>query len=347
MKTPLESVLLGTAVGDSLGLPAEGLSAQKIARRWPGPWRQRFLFGRGMVSDDTEHTVFVAQCLVQSRGEAADFQRRLAWRLRLWLLGLPAGIGFATLRAIIKLWLGFPPSRSGVFSAGNGPAMRSAVIGIFFAEDPERLKSFVRASTRLTHTDPKAETAALAVALTAAFASKSLANSGNDIATLEQLWRSAGAQDTEWQNLLGHLFACEDRNLSVPDMARVLGLQKGVSGYAYHTAPVALYAWLRHRGDFRTSLEAVLACGGDTDTVGAITGALAALHSPIPADWLAGISDFPISTTYLIDLARALETAQHGGGCPTPSFPWYTLPFRNLFFLAVVLCHGLRRLIPL
>jgi hypothetical protein len=53
-------------------------------------------------------------------------------RLRGWLLSLPAGIGFATLRAILKLWLGFPLNRSGVYSAGNGPAMRVAVIGAFF-----------------------------------------------------------------------------------------------------------------------------------------------------------------------------------------------------------------------
>lgn len=56
-------VLLGTAVGDSIGLPTEGLSPKAIAHRWKGQWRQRLLFGRGMVSDDTEHTVFVGQCL--------------------------------------------------------------------------------------------------------------------------------------------------------------------------------------------------------------------------------------------------------------------------------------------
>lgn len=126
MNSLLENILLGTAVGDSLGLPAEGLSARRIKRRWPGPWRHRFVCGQGMVSDDTEHTVFVAQCLAESPDDSEDFQRKLAWKLRLWLFCLPAGIGFATLRAILKLWLGFPPSRSGVFSAGNGPAMRSA-----------------------------------------------------------------------------------------------------------------------------------------------------------------------------------------------------------------------------
>ena len=129
-------VLTGTAVGDALGLPAEGMSRQRLQRRWHGQWRHRFLFGRGMVSDDTEHTLFVAQALLAHPNDPVAFQRCLAWKLRLWLLGIPAGIGFATLRAILKLWLGFPPTRSGVHSAGNGPAMRSAIIGAYFFDEP-------------------------------------------------------------------------------------------------------------------------------------------------------------------------------------------------------------------
>ena len=156
-------LLLGTAVGDALGLPAEGISRGRIQRMWHGQWRHRFIIGRGMVSDDTEHTLFVAQSLLAYPDDVTKFQRCLAWKLRLWLLGLPAGIGLATLKAILKLWLGFSPSRSGVWSAGNGPAMRSAIIGAYFFEDAKKRRAFVSAATRLTHTDPKAETAALAV----------------------------------------------------------------------------------------------------------------------------------------------------------------------------------------
>src|SRR6185295_5625768 len=86
-------VLLGTAVGDSLGLPAEGMSRQRISARWGGVWRHRFLLGRGMVSYNTEHTLFVSQALHSHPDDPVAFQRCLAWKLRLWLLGLPAGIG--------------------------------------------------------------------------------------------------------------------------------------------------------------------------------------------------------------------------------------------------------------
>ena len=61
-------VLLGTAVGDALGLPAEGLSRARVERMFRGRWRHRLVGRRGMISDDTEHTVFVAQCLLAQVG---------------------------------------------------------------------------------------------------------------------------------------------------------------------------------------------------------------------------------------------------------------------------------------
>ena len=162
-------LLLGTATGDALGLPAEGLSSQRIQKRWKGNWKMRLCFGRGMVSDDTEHTVMVAQTLLEFPDDVAAFQRSLAWRLRWWFLSLPAAVGLATARACVKLWCGFPPTKSGVMSAGNGPAMRAAVIGCFFADDPQRRREFVKAATRITHTDPRAEWGAIAVAEAAAW----------------------------------------------------------------------------------------------------------------------------------------------------------------------------------
>ena len=105
-----------------------------------------------------------------------------------------------------------------------------------------------------------------------------------------------------------------ERQLTVAEFAQSLGLKKGVTGYAYHTVPVALYAWLRHYGDYRAGLEAVLNCGGDTDTVGAITGALLAINSTIPDEWVKGLCDYPISRTYLEQLAHALESHSYRGG---------------------------------
>jgi ADP-ribosyl-[dinitrogen reductase] hydrolase len=338
-------LLLGTAVGDALGLPAEGLSRDRIARKWQGPWRHRLLFGRGMCSDDTEHTLFVAQALLSHPEDPAAFQRCLAWKLRLWLLGVPAGVGLATLRAILKLWVGFPPHRSGVFSAGNGPAMRSAMIGAFFAEDPEKRRAFVAAATRITHTDPKAQTAALAVAEAAAWAT-----SGSE--PVERLLEGLPllGQDNEWQTLCRKLMEALAQGISVASFAESLGLRNGVSGYAYHTVPVTLYAWLRHPANFLAALESALNCGGDTDTVGAIVGALAGAScgdQGIPAEWLTGMAEWPRSIELLRRVARRLADQKAARQPLGPvGYSWPGLIPRNLLFVTVVLIHGFRRLAP-
>lgn len=128
----VEGCLLGTAVGDSIGLPGEGLSRRRLARLYPGELRHRLIFGSGMMSDDTEHTVMVAESLLHHHGEAGPFAEVLGRSFRWWFAAIPPGIGLGTARAMIRLWCGIPASRSGVGSAGNGPAMRSSIIGVFF-----------------------------------------------------------------------------------------------------------------------------------------------------------------------------------------------------------------------
>ena len=50
----IAGAILGTAVGDALGLPREGMSRNRGRRIFGGPlFRHQFVFGRGMMSDDT------------------------------------------------------------------------------------------------------------------------------------------------------------------------------------------------------------------------------------------------------------------------------------------------------
>lgn len=344
-------LLLGTAVGDSLGLPAEGLSRARCRKFFRGEWRQRLLFGRGMLSDDTEHTVFVAQCLLQHPDSLAHFRRTLAWRLRLWLLTLPAGIGFATLRSILKLWLGVPPTRSGVYSAGNGAAMRSAVIGAFFAYDPAALDDYVEASTRLTHTDPRALTGALVVARLAAWAVRNDLLSplavGEVFSILENCTRE---HDTEWEAIVRKMRSAYEQNHSVDELTQQMRIHGGVTGYVYHTVPVAVYSWLINYGDFEKTLTDVLDCGGDTDTVAAIAGALAGVtlgKNTCPTEWREKIFDYPHNASFLKNLGERLARRERVKR--TVRSHLFLLPvllIRNLFFLTVILLHGFRRLLP-
>ncbi len=340
----MRGVLLGTAVGDAVGLPAEGISRRRIGKLFPGRWRHRLLGHYGMLSDDTEHTLFIAQALLAHPDAVERFSRRLGWSLRGWLLSLPAGIGMATGKAIIKLWLGFPPHRSGVYSGGNGAAMRVAPIGAFFADDSDKLAEYVHASTVITHTDPRAEIGALAVARVVAWCFQNNAKERIESETLFQLLRSGG-DNPEWNDLLDKMAEAIAEVKTVAEFADVLGQQKGLSGYVYRSVPVALYAWYRHFGDYEATLSAVFNCGGDTDTVGAITGAMAGAvvgERGIPADWIDGIADWPRGVALLRRVANRLAAREAG---PVP-YCWPAALPRNLLFLLIVLLHGLRRLLP-
>lgn len=340
--------LLGTAVGDSMGLPSEGLSRKRQRRLIPNLEKQHLLFGIGMTSDDTEHTCFVAQSLIESGGQVDGFTRALARRLRYWLLGLPGGVGFATLRAVLKLWLGFPPHRSGVFSAGNGPAMRSAILGVCFGDDADKLREFVRAATRITHTDPKAEYGAFAVALAAHLAATNATIAPQTFqAQLESL---LGEEAREFLQLTRRATESVVRQESTETFADTLKLTKGITGYVYHTVPTALHVWLRNQRDYRAAVTEIIRCGGDTDTTAAIVGGIvgaATGKAGIPSVWLDGLHDWPRTTTWIEALGKQLNQMISTGTHVRPiGLLVVGLLLRNILFFGVVIAHILRRLLP-
>jgi ADP-ribosylglycohydrolase len=348
LRSRFTGLLLGQAVGDALGLPWEGLSRRRAVKMYRTPDHYRFLFGRGMISDDTEHACMTAQALLTHPEDPFLFARSLGWKLKWWLAGLPAGIGFATLRAIMKLWMGVSPSASGVYSAGNGPAMRAPVLGAFFRGDTAALRQFVKASTRLTHTDPKAEEGALVIAYSARWAVNARTGSNDRLHFLDQL--SEEVADPELVNLLEHVARGISMNWSVEEFARSMGLEEGVSGYIYHTVPVVLFGFLRHFGDFDSTVKSIIALGGDADSTGAIAGALAgaaAGYEGISPYLIKGIVDWPRSISWMKQLADRLAVSGPGDATPGQiNLFWPGMIPRNFLFLITVLIHGFRRLLP-
>jgi len=347
--------ILGTAVGDAIGLACEGLSRRRQLKLFPELTGYKLLpFGKGMISDDTEHTCMLAQALIATAGCSVDqverkFAANFGWRLRFWLLGLPAGVGFATLRAILKLWIGFPARYSGVRSAGNGPAMRIALAGVCYGDDVPRLRALVRASTRITHTDPKAEHAAMAVALAAHLAATTLGGieAGHYRDRLAEL---IGPQAGELIGLVEDVTASVAAGEAAADYAERIGCAKGVSGYVIHTVPVALHVWLRRHSDYRGALIETVRLGGDTDTVGAIVGALVGARvgkEGIPPEWLRDLWERPRTLVWMESLGVVLAAAS--AGSISGKSVWLNpvnLMLRNALFIVVVLAHGLRRLLP-
>lgn len=298
--------LLGTAVGDAIGLPFEGMSGAHV-RMLLGekPLRHRLLFGRGLCSDDTEQTVMVLLSLIEADGDPHRFRMALARRLRIWFLLAPAGIGLATLKACLRLLMGFPPNKSGVMSAGNGAAMRSAIIGAWFHDDPVAIRIFSITSSRITHLDMRAIEGAIAVAM----ATAAVINGQDPVEAAK-----AELRTEEWRRPLRK----EDR----------------VTGYVVTTMRAVLEILEAHPDNYRAAIEDAVRRGGDTDTVAAIVGGILGPKvgiGGIPSEWITGLAEFPRSVAWMKRLGP---------------YPWFLIPVRNVLFLLVVLAHGFRRLFP-
>lgn len=333
--------LLGTALGDALGLCCEGMSARAIARRFGRVGRFHLLGRTGYVSDDTEQSALVAQCLAHHPRDPAAFRRRFRRALLGWFLRLPFGIGLATLRACCRILVGL--SRSGVASAGNGAAMRAAVVGVFFRDDPAARREVGATLAQVTHVDPRAVEGALYVAEVAAAAARSPAGA----APAECL--QAGAAVVTEPSLLSALSAARalaERGAPTSEAAEALGN----TGFILHTAALASFCFQRFGADPLAALQEVISAGGDTDSIGAIVGAWAgALHGAagLPAELVAQIHDGPFGPTHLRALAADLEAARAGRPLAPARYSVLAALLRNLLLYPVVLGHGLRRLLPL
>ena len=227
--------------------------------------------------------------------------------------------------------------------------MRSAILAACAWKNPHALGELVRISTRITHTDPRAEEGALAVALAARAALEHGGQLDSDKALAAIRDNVAGK---ELSDALESVQRLVREKADAPALTQMLGIRHGVSGYINQTVPVALFCWARWPGDFRTGIETVIGLGGDTDTTAAITGALiggTAGVGAIPAEWIDGMMERPRSVKWLRRLANALTRAATSNDEKTwsavPLF-WPGLLPRNLLFLLVVLLHGFRRQLP-
>lgn len=167
---------------------------------------------------------------------------------------------------------------------------------------------------------------------------------------LQQLKESLGPEANELITLVTNAANSSKKGDSTESFALSMGLAKGVSGYVYHTVPIALHAWFSHPHDIKNAIISVIKCGGDTDTAAAITGGIigsALGKESIPENWIDNIMEWPQSIHWMEKLSFQLSTCTNTQTKAKPiKLPlWGILP-RNLLFLIIVLLHGLRRLLP-
>jgi ADP-ribosylglycohydrolase len=268
------NVLLGTAIGDALGVPFE----TKLVNYQPlidwdgitylGSEHHKLL--PGQYSDDTQMSLMVSESLIESSGFNPD---DLAKRYVNWITsGAARGYGKTTLQAVNNLLAGKHWSESGVVgSQGNGTAMRAAPFGVFFRNDLYSLVNILKIDSAITHLSEEAEAGAIAIGMAAALAVN------HDLeGILPRITEKL--PDSKIKRTLSSLDSMLESNITPPQVLRVLGTKANVA----ETVPSAIYCFLKF-DNYHEAVVAAIKAGGDTDTTAAIVGALFGAKSGMKA----------------------------------------------------------------
>jgi len=297
------------------------------------------LGGRGLVSDDTEHAALTAQAFAVSGGDAVLFERALAKNLRRWLWALPPASGLATGRALIKLSLGFPPQKSGVWSAGNGPCMRAPILGAL-ARDGRHLWDLALRSSRMTHTDPLALEGAYLVARWSYLAHR-LKRKPTWEEFLEDCPENYVPAASPVRAALQKVRVSVEKGKTAHEFCVAEGWTKGPTGFVVHTVAAAMHV-IFSATDWENGVRAAVRLGGDTDSVAALVGGLLASLPAFdpPATWAAQLGDWPYIPSYLMSIEKSAREAALSGRVKQKRPVYLATLARNLGFLGVVLYYG-------
>ncbi len=310
----IEGLLLGTSVGDALGLGRDGLSRSSSLRiMGRGPIDYCLIPGVGIVSSDTHRMLMTLQSILRSRSQMELFRRNFAMRLRFYLFSLPVSAGRATILATVRLWLGVPAAQSGIDSDDNSPLVNALAIATVLQGTGHSIERWVAVSTEVTQITPEVTDAAILIARTAFLAIMTDPNSFSPISMLDRL--KSITDDTTLTGWLQALQTGLEENLGTHAMAVRLGWGDRIPGTAGPTAIMAIYAWLRHHDDFEQAVESAVLLGGDSVTLGALAGGLAGINlgsKNIPARWLSRLWSWPNNRRWLDTLTRRFTDWPHG-----------------------------------
>lgn len=276
LRSKFLGAFIGTAVGDALGAPFEGYDRvdpgeiETVAERLPVL----------TYTDDTHMMLGVAESLLRCQGFSGE---DMAYTfVRNYEREPYRGYGPGPPRIFRMIRDGVPWDeaarrlyRGGSF--GNGSAMRAAPIGVFYRDDLETLREVARTSSQITHAHTLGREGAAIQAYAIALATVLEPSPDFDRAeflsrlinfTSEKVYRDK-------LNKIGALMLQPD-----PEKA-VLELGNGIE--AFNSVPTAIYCFLSRPDSFASAVCGAISLGGDTDTIGAMTGAISGAYLGVDA----------------------------------------------------------------
>ena len=290
--------LAGLALGDALGMPTQAMSPQQIRSVYgtitglvDGDASQPYAPGMpaGSVTDDTEQALLIASLLIRGRGsssgrvalDAGEFAHALlAWEDSMIERGSLDLLGPSTKAALERVRAGEDPLSVGGAGTTNGAAMRVTPIGIAIStEDPLAFADAVWSSCQVTHATRQGFQSAALVAAAVSMGIDTPRSAASDMTAL--LWKAVSYVDSlpergAWTPDPDVVAATRRAMQLVANPAssslECLVEQVGTSVASAQAIPMA-FALLARDPSPQALLDAAN-LGGDTDTIGAIAGAI-------------------------------------------------------------------------
>ena len=290
--------LAGLALGDALGMPTQAMSPAQIRAVYgritgivDGDASQPYAPGMpaGSVTDDTEQALLVASLLVRGRGtssgrvalDAGEFAHALLdWEDSMIERGSLDLLGPSTKAALERVRAGEDPLSVGGAGTTNGAAMRVTPIGIAVSTaDPEAFADAVWSSCQVTHATRQGFQSAALVAAAVSMGIDAAHSTTPDLRSL--LWKAVTYIDSlpergAWTPDPDVVAATRRAMQLVANPAssslECLVEQVGTSVASAQAIPMA-FALLARDPSPQALLDAAN-IGGDTDTIGAIAGAI-------------------------------------------------------------------------
>ncbi len=312
--------MLGLAVGDALGAPAENLRPSEIRRRWGRI--EGFVTDDPAGTDDTEYAIFSGLLLARHGSALTVAHVEKAWHH--WIADLDEGpfrgAGFSERGTLENLRRGLaaPISAQHRHAWSDGLAMRAAPFGVYAAGHPAEAARLVAIDGCVSHDGEgiyggQAVAAGVAAAMTGTGPSGVIGAIGAALSVVPMdSWTA--------RSLRRAVITAERAHADTLSMERAVRSSVVIGGYPWtDLAPeavgLAFGAFAAARGDFRTSVLTAVNMGRDADTTAAVAGSLAGAlggAGSIPPEWSSAIgpvrgSCLPSMSGYhVLDIAELL-----------------------------------------
>jgi poly(ADP-ribose) glycohydrolase ARH3 len=308
LRNRFRGALIGTMVGDALGMPVEGYPRSVIKHTF-GEVRE-MLPGRqqkaGTYTDDTQMMIGLAEALLEKPGElaldtlaekfAVNFEEDRGYGGNVWHILKKIRSGDSWKKAVDMFLL---PGGS----YANGAAMRAAPVPLACFPDEGKTEQFALKQSSVTgHTHEAARFGARMQALSITRLIK-IGISGEPVKGKDFIKHLLGKSPAEYKLKLSWI----GKNLTAEceEVIKVIG----VSGVASESVPAALWSFLSAYEDPEETVIRAVNLGGDTDTIGALAGTLAGAYHGInafPDRWLDTLENSGKGRDYVISLADRL-----------------------------------------